>query len=215
MHHTTNTLRNALSDRPRHIATESPVARIYRGGQLRAAWLLGLLLSVAAHATELETYTQVRAPTFELPGLDDRTHALSDYRGRVVLLNFWASWCPPCIYEMPKLVSLQKRLADKPFVILAINVGEKKYKVGKFSKLIELDLPVLLDTSKNVFRAWGLETLPTSFVIDADGRMRYRAYGDPGWDEDHVVSVMDELITEATRKPAARPATDHTTEADR
>jgi thiol-disulfide isomerase/thioredoxin len=141
-------------------------------------------------------------------------HTLADYRGRVVLVNFWASWCPPCIYEMPKLVRLQQRLADKPFVILAINVGERKYRVRKFSKLIELDLPVLLDTSKDVFSAWGLETLPTSFVIDAEGRMRYRAYGDPGWDEDHIVSVMEELLTESTRKPAERPATDHN-EADR
>jgi thiol-disulfide isomerase/thioredoxin len=198
-----------LSHRPLHIAAQPSDTPKYRHGSLWAVWLLGLLLPIAAHAVELEAYTPDRAPAFELPDLADKAHTLSDYRGRVVLVNFWASWCPPCVYEMPKLTSLQKRLADKPFVILAINVGEKKYRVRKFVKLVEFELPVLLDTSKDVFGAWGLETLPTSFIIDADGRVRYRAYGDPGWDEEHVVSALEQLMTESSkRKPAAQPVTD-------
>ena len=125
-------------------------------------------------------------------------HSLADYKGRVVLVNFWASWCPPCIYEMPELTRLKQQLSGKPFDILAINVGEKKYKVWKFTKLIHIELPVLLDTNNDAFSKWGVQTLPTSFLIDADGRVRYRVRGNPGWEYEYTRSVIDELISEAS-----------------
>jgi len=135
---------------------------------------------------------------FSLPDLRDQQHELSDYRGKVILLNFWASWCPPCIYEMPELTKLKKHFAAQPFEILALNVGEKKYRVRKFVKLINFKLPVLLDTASETFDAWGVKTLPTSFLIDGDGRIRYRIRGNPGWEQEETLTIIEKLIAETT-----------------
>ena len=133
---------------------------------------------------------------FSLPDQKGKIHSLPDYEGRVVLVNFWASWCPPCIYEMPELTRLQQQLSDRPFEILAINVGEKKYKVLKFTKLVNFELPVLLDTRNETFDLWGVKTLPTSFLIDANGKVRYWVVGNPGWEQEQTVSTIEKLIAE-------------------
>jgi len=131
---------------------------------------------------------------FNLPDLTDGSHALQDYRGKVVLVNFWASWCPPCVYEMPDLERLRETFGDDPFEILAVNVGEQKFRVWKFDGLVGFDLPVLLDPRKEVFRAWGLAVLPTSFLVDADGHIRYRVEGAPEWRDAQTLSLIRELL---------------------
>ena len=157
-----------------------------------------LLWSATVSGAELEKYEGAHLPGFTLQDLWDNKHSLPDYNGKVVLINFWASWCPPCIYEMPELTRLKQQLSGKPFEILAINVGEKKYKVRKFTKLVNFELPVLLDTRSETFNGWGVETLPTSFLVDASGKIRYRVRGNPGWEYEYTLSVIDELISEAT-----------------
>jgi len=112
----------------------------------------------------------------------------------VVLVNFWASWCPPCIKEMPSLQRLQQRLDDQPFTILTINVEEKKYKVWKFVQLINFTLPVLLDPESRTFYAWNSSILPTSFLLDRQGRVRYRVQGDLVWDSDETISLINKLL---------------------
>jgi thiol-disulfide isomerase/thioredoxin len=180
--------------------------------RLLPAVLLWLLLPVAGHGAQLEPYSTSTAPAFSLPDVQDHEHSLADYRGKVVLVNFWASWCAPCVYEMPALIRLHQRLQDRPFEILALNVGEKKYQVSKFVNLIHFDPPVLLDTSKEVFQTWGLETLPTSFLIDAEGRVRYRVRGDPGWNAADTLAVLEQLLSQADNSPAAQ-STDTNNEA--
>ncbi len=162
--------------------------------------LLVIILSpiFAYGARPIEPYTGDNK-TFTLVDLKDEKHTLADYHGKVILINFWASWCPPCIYELPELTRLHEQLADQPFEILALNVGEKKYKVRKFAKLINFHLPVLLDTSKETFDDWDIKTLPTSFLIDAEGKIRYRVRGNPGWEEDDTIKIIKQLITEHTK----------------
>jgi thiol-disulfide isomerase/thioredoxin len=160
---------------------------------------LCLLLPLTVNSAQLETH-RVHNPHFSLLDLDGNTHSISAYRGRVVLVNFWASWCPPCIYEMPELTQLKERLADKPFEILAINVGEKKYRVQKFTRVINFNLPVLLDTSSKIFDNWGVKTLPTSFLIDAEGHIRYRVQGNPGWDDKQTIELIEQLLTETAKQ---------------
>ena len=89
--------------------------------------LVCLLAPLSVYGAQLEPYTENTATKFTLTDIKDQSHSLSDYKGKVVLVNFWASWCPPCIYEMPELTRLKKQLTDQPFEILALNVGEKKY----------------------------------------------------------------------------------------
>jgi len=157
--------------------------------------ILACLLSpLPVNAAPLEPYTDKADSAFTLTDLKDQTRSLSDFRGKVVLVNFWASWCPPCIYEMPELSRLKKHFADRPFEILAINVGEKKYKVRKFTEVIRLELPVLLDSASKTFDAWGVKTLPTSFLIDTDGKIRYQVRGNPGWETDETLTIIESML---------------------
>jgi len=167
----------------------------------------GLLLvcmlwcAVSVMAGELEEYPEVGpTPPLVINDLGGNPHRLDDYRGQVVLLNFWASWCPPCIHEMPVLERLKQRLSEQPFEILAVNVGEKKYRVWKFLKLINFDLPVLLDEHKDTFNAWGASVLPTSFLLDKQGHIRYRVQGDIEWDNEDVIALIEALINEEENK---------------
>jgi thiol-disulfide isomerase/thioredoxin len=168
------------------------------------ALLFCLQLPLTVVAGEMLPYTGIVDAQFRLADLTDQEHSLIDYRGKVVVVNFWASWCPPCIYEMPALARLKKQLADQPFEILALNVGEKKYRVLKFVKLINFDLPVLLDTSRETFDQWGVKTLPTSFLIGADGRVRYRVQGDPDWEDENTLATLEKLLSEAAGSNAGR-----------
>lgn len=158
--------------------------------------IFALLLPLSVNGGEIERFEKPLQLTFSLPDFNGETHTLPDYYGKVVLINFWATWCPPCIYEMPELMRLKQQLADKPFEILAINVAEKKYRVRKFTKATKLTLPVLLDTSNEAFDDWGVVTLPTSFLVDARGKTRYRIRGNPGWEDERTLEMIEGLIDE-------------------
>jgi cytochrome c biogenesis protein CcmG, thiol:disulfide interchange protein DsbE len=103
---------------------------------------------------------------------------LAKLRGKVVLVNFWATWCAPCVEEMPALARLRARLAPRGFEVIAVNQGEMAARVNAFAERTGLDLPVLLDREKEVARAWKVRALPTTFVVDAKGRIRLHAEGE-------------------------------------
>lgn len=168
-----------------------------KGIHTTIAAIICLTLMQAADSGELSPYTaQPGMATFDLPDLQGQQHSLDDYRGQVVLVNFWASWCSPCIKEIPVLKRLKQDLNNQPFEVLAVNVGEQKYRVWKFVKLISFELPVLLDTHKDAFTSWGASVLPTSFLLDKQGRIRYRVQGDTEWDSEEVVALIEALINE-------------------
>ncbi len=133
-------------------------------------------------------------PALSLPDLSGQQHQLEDYRGQVVLVNFWASWCPPCLAEMPSMQRLFETMAGRPFQILAVNTEEGKSTVWKFRKLLNISFPTLLDASGEVTRAWEIELFPTSYLIDAGGRIRYLSYGALEWDDTAVVTVIETLM---------------------
>lgn len=172
----------------------------YRTLQAPVMLMLACLSSCSVHGAQLEPYTDNASAQFTLTDIKDQAHSLSDYEGKAVLINFWASWCPPCIYEMPELQKLQNHFASRPFEVVTINVGENKYKVRKFSNAIKLELPVLLDTSRNTFNSWGVTTLPTSFLIDSNGQIRYKVRGNPGWENQKTLSVIEKMIRQLTDK---------------
>ena len=151
-------------------------------------------------AEQFEPFESQAEHVFSLPDTLGRTRSLSDYTGKVVLVNFWASWCGPCIHELPELTRLKQDMAGRPIEIVAINVGESKNRVTHFIKTIRFELPVLLDTSSQVFKRWGVNILPTSFLIDAGGRVRYRALGNPGWDQQPTFDIIEDLLKQAEKK---------------
>ena len=108
------------------------------------------------------------APDFALPDIDGKVHRLSEYRGKVVLVNFWATWCPPCRREIPSMERLLEQLKGKPFVVLAIDQEETADSVFVFTGQLDPapTFPILLDRTSAVAPAWGVLGLPTSFIVD-------------------------------------------------
>jgi thiol-disulfide isomerase/thioredoxin len=136
------------------------------------------------------------AADFRLPDLDGKPHQLSDYRGKVVLVNFWATWCPPCRREMPSMERLAQRLKDQPFVILAINQQEDAERVFEFSGQLvpPPGFPILFDPDSKVAHAWKVQGLPASFIVDQQGRVAYRAMGGREFDHPEIEQAIRALL---------------------
>jgi thiol-disulfide isomerase/thioredoxin len=119
------------------------------------------------------------AADFKLLDMEEKPHTLKQYRGKVVLINFWATWCPPCIREMPSLEKLYQKLKGKPFVMLAINQWEDEERVFEFMGQLNTipTFPILFDPDSKVSAAFGVQGLPSSYIIDKQGRIVYRAKG--------------------------------------
>jgi thiol-disulfide isomerase/thioredoxin len=139
---------------------------------------------------------QPPAPDFALADLDGRSVRLSDLRGQVVLVNFWATWCPPCRREMPSLERLTRKMKNQPFVALAVNVGEDPDLVFAFTGQLEPmpTFPILFDKDSVVLRRYPVKGLPTSFILDREGRIIYRAIGGREFDNPEMVATLQSLI---------------------
>lgn len=124
----------------------------------------------------------VPAPDFNLPDLSGTPHRLSDYRGRPVLVNFWALWCPPCRRELAALADLRQRLADTPIALFAINLGDSAERIANFlAEYPAPDLPVLLDADKSAAAPWHVRGLPVAYAVGPDGVLRLGAMGERDW----------------------------------
>ncbi|MEK7234019.1 MAG: TlpA disulfide reductase family protein [Elusimicrobiota bacterium] len=109
--------------------------------------------------------------------LDGRTASLSDYKGKVVLVDFWATWCDPCKDEIPELVKLQNDLGSKGFVILGVSMDEETEAVAPFAKATKINYPVILNGSERSPTGWVVPGLPTAYLIGRDGMVRQRQFG--------------------------------------
>jgi peroxiredoxin len=118
------------------------------------------------------------APDFVLQAVDGETHALSDYHGQVVFINFWATWCPPCEAEMPTIESTYEAYQDEGFVVLAINAGESPGLIRDFRHEEGLTFPLLMDPGESVADTYNIRALPTSVLLDQDGII-HRIYPGP------------------------------------
>ncbi len=123
------------------------------------------------------------APEFSLQDMDGNSIRLSDLRGQVVIVNFWATWCPPCREEMPSMQRAWAVLEGENILMLAINVGEDEDTIFEFSASYPVEFPLLLDSDSATATAWPVRGLPTTFVIDRNGRLAYKAVGGREWDD--------------------------------
>lgn len=158
------------------------------------ALLCGCLAWGAAQAQELKPYAGTTTPALKLKDLQGKTHALADYRGSVVMVQFWATYCAPCIKEMPSMQRLQARLAGKPFKILAVNMGETEAEVRAFLKRVNVDFTVLMDGEGEALAAWKVFVAPSTFIVDPEGRIRYALQGGAEWDAPEYVDKMTALM---------------------
>ena len=145
---------------------------------------------------DVDRFRPWRGPTppLELKDLAGNTHTLAQYQGRVVLINFWATWCPPCRDEMPSLQHLHQRLAGQPFVILGVNYGESPGRISGFLRQVTVDFPILRDPRHEAVEAWRVRTLPATFLIGPDGQIRYWVVGELDWATDDVLTRVRSLL---------------------
>jgi peroxiredoxin len=140
---------------------------------------------------------RVSAPDIEAEPLVPGPARLSDYRGRVVLVNFWATWCPPCRAEMPSMQTLYEAYRDRGFVVLAVS-GDSQGRevVGPFVGEYRLSFPVLLDPRQRAQLRYGVGAIPTSFVVDRRGRVVSREVGAVDWDSPAARALVERLLGE-------------------
>ncbi len=144
-----------------------------------ARWLLGPVQPIPAELRG-EPFDQP-AMDFALEDLSGRSVRLSDFRGKTVFVNFWASWCPPCVEELPSILKLRQTLADQGFEVLAISEDDTMEDVRKFFAGNPPPFPVLMDEGQKVTRAWGTVKFPETYVVDTEGRIVAKFIGPRDW----------------------------------
>ena len=158
-------------------------------------FLLLAFCALTAQAQPLRPWTGA-TPALELSSLEGQAQRLEDYRGRVLLVNFWATWCAPCLEEMPSIERLRRSLDARRFAVLAVNVGEGPRAAGDFAKKMDLGFNFLLDRDLKASKAWGARVLPATFIVDPDGKVRYSHYGAIDWSGADVRAAISRLIVE-------------------
>ncbi len=164
--------------------------------------LLLLLTSLTSQASQAiqpgKGLTEVpghpQAPDFSLKDIDGNTHRLADYRGKVLIVNFWATWCPPCRAEMPSMERAWKKERNNGIMILAINVGEDEDTIFQFTADYPVTFPLLMDQDSEVVGPWGVRGLPTTYVVDPSGHIVYRAIGGREWDDPELLDKVRALL---------------------
>jgi len=137
------------------------------------------------------------APVLELPDEEGRTiWRLSELRGKVVLVNFWATWCPPCRKELPSMERLWQQFRDRGLVVLGVNVAEDPGVVFAFANGLEppLSFPLLLDENATVTQSWPVRGLPTTYLVDKQGRLAFGAVGGREFDSPAIVEQIEALL---------------------
>lgn len=161
--------------------------------------MLILSMSYSAQAAPI-TLTKLKvpqpAPAFSLIDLNNKIHTLADYKGKPLIVNFWASWCRPCREELPALNRAWAKVKNQGVQMLAINIGEDPTAVFKFIQEYPIDFKVLLDTESDELANWQMKGLPTTYILNHKAEVVYQAIGEREWDS-------DELLTKvlALRKP--------------
>ena len=181
---------------------------MFRG--LAAVISLGFFAIISTQAADLPPLTHgltpvaepYPAPALKLADLDGKPHDLADLKGKLVVVNFWATWCPPCRREMPSLERLNRRLGGRGLAVLAVDVGEDADTVFSFTGQLEPApaFPLLLDLDSRALQAWKVKGLPTTFVVDALGWVIYRAVGGREFDNEGLMKQLEAHL------PASSPA---------
>jgi len=168
-----------------------------------AGGILALSLGVAQGAAPVDLFAELKISrvnsnvplmSFDLKTLDGRTVRSQDFAGKVVLLNFWATWCGPCKEEMPSLARLQQRLDPERFAVLTVTADMHPQGIKQFLGQLGLELPVLFDEQQDMSRLFMVRGLPTTVFLAQDGRVIGRAVGPRAWDSEEFVALMRQML---------------------
>ncbi|MBC8119435.1 MAG: TlpA family protein disulfide reductase [Burkholderiaceae bacterium] len=154
-----------------------------------------LALGARASAAEIKRWRgKPAAPPIALLDVDGAPVSLQQFLGKVVLVNFWATWCEPCIAEMPSMQKLRDRLAAEGFEVLAINYQEGPARIAAFMQKLNLSFPIVRDTDGQVARQWGARVFPASYLVNRSGTIRYAINGSADWTSPSLVSTIRTLL---------------------
>jgi len=177
--------------------------KLHKPGLIFLLSMLLPLTGVASEKTEpAENYklklltNPVPAPDFILKDMDGEQHSLKQYRGKVVVINFWATWCPPCIREMPSLQKLYETFKSKSLVVLAINQWEDEDRVFEFMGRLNPapTFPVLFDSESKLSDLYKVQGLPSTYIINKQGKIVYRAKGGRDFDHPEIMGKIRALF---------------------
>lgn len=157
-----------------------------------------LLISFSPNPLEaaenrLTPVAPIPALPFRLQNLDGDYKKLRDYRGQVVLVNFWASWCTPCRAELPSMNRAWNRLKSSGMAMLAINLGEDREAVSAFLRDYPIDFEVLMDERGRISQRWRIKALPTTLVLNKRGQIIYQVIGEREWDQPALIELIESL----------------------
>ena len=158
--------------------------------------LLAIIFSISGivSSANLKPYTgKGKIPDLKLYDLQGKQHSLDDYKGHVVLVQFWATYCTPCRKEMPSMNKLMKKMAGVPFKILAVDMGEEKEEVERFVNEVKPEFTILMDSSGKSIADWRVFAAPSNFIIDSEGNIKYTLFGGVEWDSDEMVQKLKAL----------------------
>ncbi len=136
----------------------------------------------------------IPAPALSLDDFGAGGFNLENHRGRVVLVNFWASWCRPCVREIPSLHRLRAKIESPGFEIVTVNVGEGRDRITRFLERVPVELPVLLDIDSSSARDWNVYVYPSSYLVDHRGEIRYAYLGALEWDSTKNIKIIRDLL---------------------
>jgi peroxiredoxin len=161
--------------------------------------LTGLILAfslnpVSAAAGQLKPYKgNLTSPQFNLSDMQGQQHTLDQYRGDIVLVQFWATYCTPCRKEMPTMNRLIEKMQGKPFKIITINMAEPRSAVQAFLDEVPVEFPVLLDNDGTTLGQWKVFAAPANFIVDKKGKIIFTLYGAIEWDSDEMVEKLSAM----------------------
>jgi len=165
----------------------------------RTLGLLSVLLTLVIPGSGLFANTsREQAVSFSLNNLSGMPVTLEQYRGQVLLVNFWATWCPPCVHELPSIQALKDNFPEQPFEVLALNMGERGKDIERFLRTFKtkLNFPILLNADLNVAKKWNVRAMPTTLFIDKSGRIAELHIGPKDWNTESVQQQVAALLGE-------------------
>ncbi len=153
-------------------------------------FIIHLLIAASLYSQDLNT----KAPDFSMSDLNSNAVKLADFKGKVILIDFWASWCVPCKKSMPHIIDLYNNRTDSSFIVIAVNVDEDRSKINDFARSInaEFPFPVIFDKESKLPDLYHIEGMPTTIIIDKEGIIRFKETGFT----DEIKEKMDSKIKE-------------------
>ena len=164
-----------------------------------AAILIGIVVLAFRPQSNHPVKIGERAPDFVLPGVDGAPVSLAKYRGRVVLVNFWATWCPPCVEETPSLEQFASELHGRGVVVIGVSVDESGRALRAFIKQYHLTYPIARDPGGSMAARFGTFKFPETYILGRDGHLAEKIIGAYDWGDPHIIQFVEDLAGRPTR----------------